>query len=69
MTSPTVLLIEDQEWTARSIESIFRPANFAVLKTYTGRQGLEVAARLNRTITVEKAVTLKAADVLKLTLS
>jgi PleD family two-component response regulator len=40
-------LIEDQEWTARSIESIFRPANFAVLKTYTGRQGLEVAERLS----------------------
>ncbi len=47
MTSPTVLLIEDQEWTARSIESIFRPANFAVLKTYTGRQGLEVAERIS----------------------
>ena len=47
MTSPTVLLIEDQEWTARSIESIFRPANFAVIKTYTGRQGLDVAERLS----------------------
>ena len=43
MTSPTVLLIEDQEWTARSIESILKPANFAVFKAYTGRQGLEKA--------------------------
>ena len=47
MTSPTVLLIEDQEWTARSIESILRPAGFAVLKTYTGRQGLGVARKVN----------------------
>ena len=47
MTSPTVLLIEDQEWTARSIESILRPANFAVFKTYTGQQGLEVARKVN----------------------
>lgn len=47
MTSPTVLLIEDQEWTARSLESILRPAGFAVFKTYTGRQGLEVAQKVD----------------------
>jgi PleD family two-component response regulator len=47
VTSPTVLLIEDQEWTARSLESILRPAGFAVFKTYTGRQGLEVARKVN----------------------
>lgn len=47
MTSPTVLLIEDQEWTARSIESILRPASFAVFKTYTGRQGIEVAKKVD----------------------
>jgi PleD family two-component response regulator len=46
VTTPTALLIEDQEWTARSIESILRPANFAVFKTYTGRQGLEVARKV-----------------------
>jgi PleD family two-component response regulator len=40
-------MIEDQEWTARSIESILRPAGFAVFKTYTGRQGLEVARKVN----------------------
>jgi len=42
-----VLLIEDQEWTARSIESILKAANFAVFKTYTGRQGLEVARKVD----------------------
>jgi PleD family two-component response regulator len=47
VTSPTVLLIEDQEWTARSIESILRPAHFAVFKAYTGRQGLEIARKVN----------------------
>ncbi len=46
MTTPTVLVIEDQEWTARSIESILRPANFAVFKAYTGNQGLEVASKV-----------------------
>jgi PleD family two-component response regulator len=39
-------LIEDQEWTARSIESILKPANFAVFKAYTGRQGLEKAREI-----------------------
>lgn len=47
MTSPAVLLIEDQEWTARSIESVLKPENFAVLKAYTGRQGLEVAQKIS----------------------
>ena len=46
MASPSVLLIEDQEWTARSIESILQPANFVVFKTYTGQQGLEVARKV-----------------------
>jgi DNA-binding response OmpR family regulator len=47
VASPTVLLIEDQEWTARSLESILRPAGFVVFKTYTGRQGLEVARKVS----------------------
>lgn len=46
MTTPTILLVEDQEWTARSIESILKPQSFAVFKAYTGNQGLEIAARV-----------------------
>lgn len=44
--TPLVLLIEDQEWTARSIESILSPNGYAVFKAYTGRQGLSVVRRL-----------------------
>lgn len=45
--TPTVLLIEDQEWTARSIESILRPSGLAVVKTYTGRQGIQLAGQVH----------------------
>lgn len=41
----TVLIVDDQEWTSRSVESILRPRGFAVLKAYTGRQALELASR------------------------
>ncbi|MGD2068884.1 MAG: response regulator [Gemmatimonadota bacterium] len=44
--TPLVLLIEDQEWTARSFESILSPHGCGVFKAYTGRQGLEVVQRL-----------------------
>jgi PleD family two-component response regulator len=41
----TVLIVDDQEWTSRSVESILRPRGFAVIKAYTGRQALELAGR------------------------
>ena len=41
-----VLLVNNQEWTARSVESVLRPAGYAVVKAYSGRQATEVAARL-----------------------
>jgi len=41
----TVLIVDDQEWTSRSVESILRPRGFAVIKAYTGRQALELASR------------------------
>jgi diguanylate cyclase (GGDEF)-like protein len=44
--TPLVLLIEDQEWTARSLESILNPAGFAVFKAYTGRQGLDILHKM-----------------------
>ncbi|MCG6954570.1 MAG: response regulator [Gemmatimonadetes bacterium] len=42
----TVLIVDDQEWTSRSVESILRPRGYAVLKAYTGQQALEVAGRV-----------------------
>jgi PleD family two-component response regulator len=41
-----VLLVNHQEWTARSVESVLESAGYAVVKAYTGRQATELAARL-----------------------
>ncbi|HLV26842.1 MAG TPA: response regulator [Gemmatimonadales bacterium] len=40
---PVVLIANDQEWSARSLESILSPNGYAVLRAYTGRQALELA--------------------------
>lgn len=40
---PLVLIANDQEWSARSLESILGPAGYAVLRAYTGRQALDIA--------------------------
>lgn len=40
---PVVLIANDQEWSARSLESILGPNGYAVLRAYTGRQALELA--------------------------
>ena len=40
---PLVLVANDQEWSARSLESILAPSGYAVLRAYTGRQALERA--------------------------
>lgn len=45
-TTPLVLVINDEEWTTRSIESILKPRGYAVLMAYTGRQGLELATKI-----------------------
>jgi diguanylate cyclase (GGDEF)-like protein len=45
--TPVVVLIEGQEWTARSLESILTPHGCAVFRAYTGKQGLDVLKRVN----------------------
>ena len=40
-----VLIISDQEWSIRSLDSILGPAGYAVLRAYTGNSGLEQARR------------------------
>jgi diguanylate cyclase (GGDEF)-like protein len=40
---PLVLLANDQEWSARSLESILGPNGYAVLRAYTGKQVLDLA--------------------------
>src|SRR6478752_10797833 len=40
--TPLVLIANDQEWSARSLESILGPSGYAVLRAYTGRQVLDL---------------------------
>ena len=42
---PLVLLANAQEWFSRSLESILRPAGYAVLKVYTASDAMETARR------------------------
>src|SRR3954470_13128002 len=42
-TAPLVLIANDQEWSARSLESILGPAGYSVVRAYTGQQALERA--------------------------
>jgi len=42
-----VLLVDDQEWTSRSIESILRPRGHVVLKAYTGQQALSLLQKVS----------------------
>lgn len=44
---PLVLLANDQEWSARSLESVLGPHGFASVRAYTGRQALELARRVH----------------------
>lgn len=41
--APVVLVVSDQEWSARSLESILMPNGYAVLRAFTGAHGLERA--------------------------
>jgi diguanylate cyclase (GGDEF)-like protein len=40
---PIVLIVDDQEWSTRSLESILAPNGFAVMRAYTAKSGLERA--------------------------
>jgi diguanylate cyclase (GGDEF)-like protein len=40
---PLVLIANDQEWAARSLETILGPNGYAVLRAYNGRQAVEMA--------------------------
>lgn len=40
---PLVLIANDQEWSARSLESVLAPEGYAVIRAFTGRQALERA--------------------------
>jgi len=45
--TPLVLLVDDQEWTSRSIESLLQPKGYAVVRAYTGRQALDLIEKMS----------------------
>jgi len=45
--TPLILLVDDQEWTSRSIESILRPKGYVVLKAYTGQQASDLVQKVS----------------------
>ncbi len=40
---PVVLIVDDQEWSTRSLESILAPSGFAVMRAYNAKSGFERA--------------------------
>lgn len=44
--SPLVLLVNDEEWTSRSLDTVLRPNGYAVLLAYTAEQGLDLASKV-----------------------
>ena len=44
--APIVLLVNGHEWAARSVESVLQPAGFAVVKSYTGQQAINLVVRV-----------------------
>ncbi len=45
--TPLVLLVDDQEWTSRSIESLLQPKGYAVVRAYTGGQALDLIEKMS----------------------
>lgn len=47
-----VLIANDQEWSARSLETILGPRGFAVLRSYNARQTLDLARRVRPDVVI-----------------
>ena len=43
MSPPIVLIANDQEWSARSIESVLAPQGYAIVRAFTGQQAIDTA--------------------------
>lgn len=41
---PLVLIVNDEEWTARSLDTLLGPGGYAVVRAFTGRQALDIAS-------------------------
>ena len=50
--APIVLVLDDEEWRARSLESVLQPGGFAVLKVFTARQAVEMVRRVRPDVVI-----------------
>jgi PleD family two-component response regulator len=50
-----VLIVNDQEWAARSMETILGPQGYAVLRAYNARQAFELARRTQPDVVIVDA--------------
>lgn len=49
---PLVLIANDQEWSARSLESVLAPHGFACVRAYTGRQAIDLCGRIQPDVVI-----------------
>ncbi|HEX9563819.1 MAG TPA: response regulator [Gemmatimonadaceae bacterium] len=52
---PLVLLASDQEWSTRSLESVLGPHGFATVRSYNGRQALDLIRRTHPDVVIVDA--------------
>lgn len=65
---PMILIANDQEWSARSLETVLGPSGYAVLRAYTGRQALELARTTHPDLVLldERMPDLRGTDVCRM---
>ena len=49
---PMVLIANDQEWSARGLESILTPHGYTVLRAHTGREALDIAGSVRPDVVI-----------------
>jgi DNA-binding response OmpR family regulator len=49
---PLVLIANDQEWSARSLESVLGPYGFACVRAYTGQQAIDLCRRIQPDVVI-----------------
>jgi diguanylate cyclase (GGDEF)-like protein len=65
---PMILIANDQEWSARSLESILGPSGYAVLRATNGRQAIELARTTQPDLVIldERMPDLRGTDVCRI---
>jgi diguanylate cyclase (GGDEF)-like protein len=67
-SAPKILLAIEQEWAARSLESVLTPNGYAVIRSHTGHDALDLAGRIapDAVIVDSRLSDMEAVDVCRL---